>query len=367
VRKRVPALVGGALGLATAIAAVGVAHSRRQGDRTQAPGARTGLASGQRVGMSAAAVEPDRRFRVRTTDGISLYAEETGSTDAPLIVLFVHGFTLNSQSFRYQQAALREAFGADVRLVCYDQRSHGRSDRSPAGGSRIEQLASDLDSVLDAILADEQASSARVVLVGHSMGGMTVLAHADRFPHRYAQDTGRVAAVALINTSGGRLADVTFGLPRVLARLRGPVLPVVLRHAAANVDLVERGRLLGKDLARLATKRFSFGSTDIDPEVVDFASAMISATPVDVVSEFYGALMAHEALLAAENLRDTPVLLIGAERDALTPIVHTRQLAETLPDATVVEVADTGHLLMLEKPSAVNGPLIELIRSVGTA
>ena len=52
------------------------------------------------------------------------------------------------------------------------------------------------------------------------------MALADRHPELFGP---RVIGVALMSTSTGRLAEVSFGLPAVTARLRAPVMPLVLR------------------------------------------------------------------------------------------------------------------------------------------
>jgi pimeloyl-ACP methyl ester carboxylesterase len=337
--------------LAGAITAVGIAQQRRAvaADRARIdPGSAAALR----------ADPADRQHRLPTEDGVLLYAEELGPADAPLTVLFVHGYTLSLESFVLQRRALREHFGDRVRLVFYDQRSHGRSGRSPSSACTLEQLARDLYGVLDRLVP-----AGPVVLVGHSMGGMTVMLLARQRPELFATD-GRIRAVALINTSSGELRTVTLGLPSMLARLRGPVLPVLLRRAASSAALVERGRALGKDLAWLITKRLSFADPGVPASVVAFCTNLIARTPVDVVADFYPTLMAHDGREGLRGLAHCPVLILGAEQDALTPASHSAALAEALPDAELIVVPNSGHLLMLEHPDAVNRPLLELVESV---
>ncbi len=348
---RIGAAVGGAAGLVGAITAVGIAHQRRTvaADRTRIDPRSAAALTGEPTG---------RQQRVPTEDGVLLHAEEVGPADAPLTVLFVHGYALSLESFVLQRRALREHFGDRVRLVFYDQRSHGRSGHSPAAACTLEQLARDLAAVLARLVP-----TGPVLLVGHSMGGMTVMNLARQRPELFGTDA-RIPAVALINTSSGELRTVTLGLPSLLARLRGPVLPVLLRGAARNAALVERGRALGKDLAWLITKRLSFADPDVPPAVVAFCTNLIARTPVDVVADFYPTLMSHDGREGLPSLARCQVLVIGAEQDALTPLSHSEALAEALPSAKLVVVPNAGHLLMLEHPDAVNKPLLELAESV---
>ena len=91
-------------------------------------------------------------------------------------VVFAHGFCLNLDCWHFQRAAYRGL----VRTVYYDQRSHGRSGRSTASTRPSTSSASDLSTVLDAV-----APEGRVVLVGHSMGGMTIVALAEQYPELF--------------------------------------------------------------------------------------------------------------------------------------------------------------------------------------
>jgi pimeloyl-ACP methyl ester carboxylesterase len=343
-------MIGGAAGLLGAVAAAGIAQQRRTVGRERAL-----INPSSAAALGAAPI--DRQQRVQTEDGVGLHTEECGPVDAPLTVLFVHGFTLNLSSFDFQRRALATAFDGQLRQVFYDQRSHGRSQRSPSEGCTIEQLGRDLYGVLDELVPDGP-----VVLVGHSMGGMTVMALASQHPELFLED-GRIRAVALVNTSSGDLRTITLGLPSVLARLRGPVVPLVLRRAAKSAALVERGRALGKDLAWAMTKRLSFADPDVDPAVIAFCTNMIAATPVDVVANFYSTLMDHDGRLGLRNLTDCRVLVIGADSDALTPLAHSELIARALPHAELVVVPESGHLLMLEHPAAVNEPLLALVRA----
>ena len=352
---RVPALVGGGVGVLTAVAATAVAQQRRAAARE-----RSRMETGSAALFTALPVSD--QGRVLTDDGIELHYETVGPEDADLTVVFGHGYTLNLGSFHFQRLALTKAFGNSVRQVFYDQRSHGRSARAPSESCTIEQLGHDLYSVIDQLVG-----TGPIVLVGHSMGGMTVMALADSHPELFRAPAGsgaaRVRSVVLINTSSGKLKNLTLGLPNVLARLNAPVLPIVLRRAAKNAALVEQARAMGRDLAWVMTKRLSFAAKDVDPAVVAYCTTMISATPVDVVADFYPALMAHDGRLGLRNLRDCPVLVIGADSDAMTPLEHSKAIARELPEARLIVAPNSGHLLMLEHPELVDEPLIGVVEA----
>ncbi|NJQ03259.1 alpha/beta fold hydrolase [Streptomyces zingiberis] len=278
---------------------------------------------------------------------------------APLTVVFCHGYCLNQDSWHFQREALHGA----VRTVFWDQRSHGRSRRGVAQAEgvplTIDQLGRDLRAVLDAA-----APEGPVVLVGHSMGGMTVMALAAHDPE-YVRE--RVAGVALVGTSAGGLAEIDFGLPVAGVNAVRRILPGVFRALVSRVDLVERGRRVTADLFAGIVERYSFGSRNVDPAITRFAERMIESTPIDVVAEFYPAFQEHDKAEALAAFAELPVLVIVGDRDLVTPGSHSDAIVAALPGAELVIVPDAGHLVMLEHPETVNARLAELISRADAA
>jgi pimeloyl-ACP methyl ester carboxylesterase len=174
----------------------------------------------------------------------------------------------------------------------------------------------------------------------------------------------RIVGAALISTSSGNLADLSFGLPEMLTRVRAAVLPVAawtMRHRPA---FAERTRRLAADLVSAATWSLSFASTDVDPALGRYVDAMIAGTPVDVIAEFYPALAGLDETGSLEPLRAIPTLVLTGDKDRMIPAEHSDLLAERLPDTEYVVVPDAGHLVLLEKPEQVNDALTRLLRRV---
>ncbi|SDI97755.1 Pimeloyl-ACP methyl ester carboxylesterase [Frankineae bacterium MT45] len=342
-------VIGGTVGFAAAVTTAGVAYAfdRNVAHRRQQI-VRTNF---RELGN----LPFDRSGMVTTSDGVGLYYEEVGPSDAPVTAIFVHGYTLNLGSFHFQRKALIEEFGDQIRFVFYDQRSHGRSERSQPDHCEIDQLGDDLRDVIEAL-----APTGRLILVGHSMGGMTLMALADRHREYFTGSRARVSAVALISTSTGSLASVTLGLPALLARMRGPLLPVLLNGARNRAKLIERGRGMGTDLAWVVIRKFAFADKSVDPAVVEYLTQMIAGTRIEVIAEFYGPLMNHEKLEALGVLADIPTVVICGDSDSLTPPEHSQAMADELPKATLVLVENAGHLATMERPAEVNDALIQL-------
>ncbi|MFF8313992.1 alpha/beta fold hydrolase [Streptomyces lydicus] len=320
-----------------------------------AKGARNGKQDRPARGKPArAAQEAHGSLRKRLTAAL-------GRRAAAPTVVFSHGYCLNQDSWHFQRAALR----GTVRTVHWDQRSHGRSARghSQIDGTEnvtIDLLGRDLKAVLDAAVPEGP-----IVLVGHSMGGMTVMALADQFPEYVAE---RVVGVALIGTSAGRLSEVTYGLPSMGMKAFHRLAPGVLKALGWQHELVERGRQVTADLFAGLVKRYSFGTPeDVDPGIARFGERLIEGTPIDVVAEFFPAFAVHDKTEALVAYDAVPALVLAGENDLITPAEHSRTIAEVLPDAELVCVPGAGHLVMLERPELVNEHLVSLVERAGAA
>ncbi len=147
-----------------------------------------------------------QRVSVTTADGLSLATTQIGPETADLTVILLHGLMGDSGSWQRQTSHLTSSH-TDIRIIAYDQRGHGRSGRGCTRSNTLGQLARDLDAVIDAT-----AASGQIVLIGHSMGAMTILQY---LQHQQARNVDRIAGVGLIAPA---VADITrYGLGRVLA------------------------------------------------------------------------------------------------------------------------------------------------------
>lgn len=302
----------------------------------------------------AAATEDMRVDAVRTEDGLPLHVEHIGPDGASLTVVFIHGYTLNSGSWHYQRQEFAALAGPSLRLLFYDQRGHGASGWGDPERGTIDQIADDLAKVLD-----ERVPTGRIVLIGHSMGGMAIMGLAERRAELFGP---RVVGVALLSTSTGNLAEVGFGLPQAITGLSTAVLPVIAKLARRRPQIAEHTRRLGKDIAFLATKRMTFSGRDVTPGLPSYVDRMIASTPADVIGAFFPALAGMDKSGALGPLENVATLILCGDADRTTPKGHSELLAEMLPGAELVIVTDAGHLVMMERPDVVNQHLREFLR-----
>lgn len=347
-------LVGAATGVLAGGAAVGLAVERFLIGRRR-PDPELDVPLGSLHGVPAV---------VRADDGVELYAEvedPPGGAEPRLTVVFVHGYALNMDCWHFQRKAFRDAVrqpedgshhASDVRLVFYDQRSHGRSGRSAPENCRIAQLGADLITMLD-----ELVPNGPIVLIGHSMGGMSIMAAAGQKPDLFAE---RVIGVGLLGTAAGDMGQVTLGAPGPVGRLVHMCVPSFIAALSKAPDLVEHGRKAGSDIGYLMTKRYSFGS-NVPASRVEFQAEMLSATPIEVVSDFFPAFAELDEYDSLAVVQRCETLVMAGADDVIVPVERGRDLARRMPLAQYDELARCGHMVILEYPDVVNERLFGLV------
>jgi pimeloyl-ACP methyl ester carboxylesterase len=290
---------------------------------------------------------------VRTDDGVDLHVEVDGRPDAALTVLLTHGFTARLGEWDAQRSAL----AGRARLVLWDHRGHGRSGRAGRRTSTIDRTGRDLGEVLDAT-----TPAGPVVLAGHSMGGMSVMALARQRPELFGT---RVVGVFLLATSaGGLFGDGAVGLLVRLARRLG-LLSLYLTWLQWTAPVLERHRRRGTALGRWYTRRYLFGRDDADPALVRRVQDMLEETPLPVTAAFYATFLEHDETAALEVLARVPVTVVVGTHDRLTPAVHSRRIAAALGDgAELVVVPGAGHTVNLTRPDVVDDAFLTLLDRV---
>ncbi|MFI9778826.1 alpha/beta fold hydrolase [Streptomyces sp. NPDC051956] len=284
-----------------------------------------------------------RELTAVSADGARLHVEVHGAVDnaaAPTVVL-AHGWTCSTAFW----AAQIRSLAADHRVVAYDQRGHGRSPAAQAPYS-TQMLADDLEAVLGATLAPGE----KAVLVGHSMGGMTMMAASQRAKFRE-----HAAAVLLCSTGSSRLVAESAVLPLRPGRLRTRITTAVLGARAPLGPVTP----LGKKVLRYAT--MGPGSS---PDKVEACARIVHACPTKVRHHWSHVLAELELDDGVAELR-VPTAVIAGTADRLTPVVHARRLAATLPECVgLTELTGLGHMTPVEAPDLVTERIRELAEYV---
>lgn len=272
------------------------------------------------------------------TDGLALNVEVDEGPDGPdgPTIVFVHGWVCTLDSWHYQRLALRDT----ARMVFMDHRSHGRSGRSYDHNSSIEQLAEDLRVVLEAFVP-----TGDIILVGHSMGGMTILGLADSHPELFGD---RVKGVVLCASSAGEL-------------LRGsPVVRYIRPLIIRTSPILDRGRAFN---SYSIVRRWGVGP-NAQERHIDMTDEMILSVPTQVIVDFYRNFVTLDLHDALEAVGRAKTVVVGGTKDMLTPFKHSRHLAEKIPDASLVALEGAGHMVMFEEHDKVTEVIAEMYESI---
>ncbi|WP_431039159.1 alpha/beta fold hydrolase [Streptomyces sp. P6-2-1] len=277
--------------------------------------------------------------RVVSADGSPVHVEVFGPGDAPAVVL-AHGWTC---SIAFWAAQIR-ALAPDHRVIAYDQRGHGRSP-APLGplGYSPKALADDLEAVLEATLAPGEPA----VLAGHSMGGMTFMAAAERPAFRE-----HAAAVLLCSTGPARLVGEATVLPLPKSPVRRRLTGAVLGARAPLGPVTPAGKKVLK---------YGVMGPGASPEQVDACARIVHACPTPVR---YGWSRVLDAFDEEAGLRaiEAPTAVVVGSADKLTPPVHARLMDESLPHSLgLTTLPGLGHMTPVEDPAAVTGLIRELV------
>ncbi|MGH3620818.1 MAG: alpha/beta fold hydrolase [Sciscionella sp.] len=308
----------------------------------------------RRARTDAAPRDSSTSSRFVTTDGTALCVVDTvdsvDTADSAVTVVLVHGWTLDHRSWAPIVDRLRTEFGL-LRLVRYDHRGHGGS--APAGPvtASIAQLADDLAEVVGA-----RVPAGRIVLAGHSMGGMTVMALAERYPELVAS---RIAGVVLVGTSSCEMDRVTLGLPGLFGRgaARGEQMLGEWLARLRRPMLLKRSALL-----RPFVRWLVFGRGAHRTDVAEVAAQIGQAHPVSM-SCFRDSIGTHDRRVALAVLRGRPVVVVVGDRDRLCPLRHARVIADALPEASLVVYPGAGHMLTYERPDEVSAEIARVVRA----
>jgi pimeloyl-ACP methyl ester carboxylesterase len=245
-------------------------------------------------------------------------------------VVLVHGLACGKRMWFHQILALRGRF----RVIAYDQRGHGLTD-APAAATDYSagHLARDLGGVLDALKIE------RASIVGFSLGGGPALAFAASKPER---------ASRLV------LADVGAGADDPLKTEWTARRWLKLIGEGAVDELV--CDMLRSELFKVYAKR--------NARYREHMAALIRATPINGLRFTLSEVLAkRKSLFRLTDLLKSvraPTLVLVGQHDYVCSKA-ARLLAQTIPNAALKIIADSGHMSPLEQPAAFSAALLEFL------
>ncbi len=299
-----------------------------------------------------AEVPMPERSEVELPDGVRLHVETTGPADAPVTVVLLHGWCLDRRTWHRQISALPGLLDdpGTARYVAYDARGHGRSSSTLLRSATLHQLGADLAEVLRQV-----APEGPVVLVGHSMGGMTIMEYAHQYPEEFA---ARIAGLVFVATTAEGTTHTQYGLPPHLARL--------LRAAeTAGAGVLARCGAWHPHRAVLPALRpglrwLLFGD-GFEPSDMKLTISSVGRASLRSIGGFRESIGAQQRLDTLAALGDVPAAVLVGDRDRLTPPPCADSIAEALPGTELTVCPGAGHMLMLERPAEVSAALASVV------
>ena len=303
--------------------------------------------AGDREYQELSAPRDGHAMSVQSVDGTRLHVEVFGPDDGPSVVL-IHGWT---EQLRFWGPVIELLREYDMRVIAYDLRGHGKSERASTRDYSLERFGDDLESVLAATIDDGSLAT----IAGHSLGAMAIAAWAQRH-----DVNTRARAAALINTGFGDLIAGNLLVTGAAARILSPSVSRAILGSAAPVPG------LSSPLAHAAIRRIAFGPTATHGQVA-FYERMLIECPADVRAAV-GLALSDMDLYPAVSRLTVPTLVIAGDSDRLTPPSHARRIASTLPiPAGLIELERTGHMSPLERPEQLANAIAQLVSDTAGA
>lgn len=269
---------------------------------------------------------------VEGPSGSQLYVEQRGAGEGATLVL-THGWGLDSTIWDYASRGL----GRSHPLVVWDLPGLGRS-RLNAAEVSLAGFAASLRRVVESADIDE-----KVVLVGHSIGGMAIQTLARDHPD-FVRD--RVAGIVLINTTYLNPLRTMILSPLLLA-LQKPVLEPVFHIMRWLQPLVWLGAWQGylSGSAHIAN-RFGFGKY-VTRSQLEHTTLLATRNPPGVQARGNLAMFHWDATDALAGL-GVPLLVLGGDRDIITKVEASRTIAQSGAGGFEV-VEGVNHMGFLER------------------
>lgn len=262
-------------------------------------------------------------------DGVRLHYEVAGNPDGEP-VLMIQGLGADSRGWLRQ----RRAFSADHRVILFDNRGVGRSDK-PTGTYDLEVMARDAIAVLDEVGVE----SAHVM--GASMGGVLTQIIGVRHPER-------TRSLVLACTA--------------------------CRHHRWRRELLEEwADVAGRDGMGAFSSyavRWLIGPRSLRrfwPLVGGVGSLAMQLPPESFVAQVEAILSMTDELRAELAHIAVPTLVIVGTQDILTPLGDSEELAELIPGAELAVIGGGAHGFMFEHAPAFNKTVLDFLARVQAA
>jgi pimeloyl-ACP methyl ester carboxylesterase len=255
--------------------------------------------------------------------GVDIAASVAGSGEE--LIVFLHGVGADRTCWKYQL----EYFGRQgYKVAALDMRGTGDSQARDANGEVLkidrEEFARDVDAAI------RELGFAKANWVGNSMGGVVIL-------EALAQDLQTLDRIVLSNTFA--------------------------KHPdSANILPRPAKALATKSLAEFATERIPMTlRSDIDKETLDEAIHAMARKDVEAYLATWRTTWSPDRRSLLPTIKHR-TLVVGSDKDLITPLPLSQELADNIPGARLEVVTDAGHIPSLDRPEQFNQIVLEFLQ-----
>ena len=296
--------------------------------------------------------ERSEASKVSAPDTSTLHVEALGVRDGPTLIL-THGWGLNATAWWYTKHALANRF----RLVVWDLPGLGRSKPPKDGKLTIDRFAQALGAVVQSTGSDP------IILVGHSIGGMTTQTFWRACPEDVRQ---RVVGMVLVDTTHEDPLR-TMWLSSLWRALRWPVIEPMMWLTILLSPLVWlsswQGYLSGSN--QLAMRLTGFGRFATRGQV-DFTARLACKGSPGIQAKGNLAMFRWKATEVLPTIQ-VPMLVLTGSKDIVTLPSASQQIAAAARNVRLIEIEGAGHMGFMERNEAYNDAIAAFATEVFAA
>lgn len=257
-------------------------------------------------------------------DNLKIYYKQLNKTSKKPCLFFIHGWLFNHRSFDYETDFFKKL---EYRVICMDVRGHGHSDKPKKQSYyKLPKIIEDMNLIL------KKEKIKKVILVGHSMGGMISLAFYKKHPEN-------VEKMVLIST----LYKTLLSGKHLVNNLKETVKTIFKFHNKKRKQINEL------ETQNLKKKR------DVEIFVKEFEH-----TPTRVAVFFIGELMKYNAKKDLKNIK-VPTLIIAGSRDQFFDLKYEKEMKNLIPKSKLI-VYDATHSIIIKQAEKVSKDILKFIK-----
>lgn len=273
-------------------------------------------------------------------NGVRFWYRVAGSMapGTPTVVYLHGGPGYNSYSF---SVLIGPRLERSLRMVYFDQRGSGRSERPWTGHYQLDTLVADLDALRRALRLS------RIALIGHSFGGTLALEYAARYPEHVSRMVLVSAYSDHMVTCREQRARATAAYPDAFARVAADTMDSTGRRRG-DCEM-EFQALSQEQFDRLNNAgQFVDSTYRLRQDSIDTASGLSNTGEMGHALARAGLYDRYQ--FTAHDRLSMPVLIVAGRHDGAVGLTSQQALARAIPRSRLLIYEHSAHFPYVEEP-----------------